>query len=64
MKTTAMDRATVVHEQFLEKVAAGDFPSGSPARTDVIPETMVALFRSQCLSRQLDRTSRAMQKAG
>ena len=64
MKTTAMDRATVVHEQFLEKVAAGDFPSGSPARTDVISETMVALFRSQCLSRQLDRTSRAMQKAG
>lgn len=59
-----MDRATVVHEQFLEKVSKGDFPRGAPAREDVAPETMVAMFRAQCMSRQLDRTSRAMQKAG
>ena len=59
-----MDRATVVHEQFLEKVSKGDFPRGAPAREDVAPETMVAMFRGQCMSRQLDRTSRAMQKAG
>ena len=59
-----MDRATVVHEQFLQKVSARDFPQGAPARTDVTPETMVGLFRAQCLSRQLDRTSRAMQKTG
>ena len=63
-QTTTMDRATVVHEQFLQRVSAGDFPAGSAARTDVSPETMVTLFRAQCLSRQLDRTSRALQKAG
>ncbi len=59
-----MDRAAVVHEQFLARVAARDFPEGPPPRKDVAPETMVALYHAQCLSRQLDRTSRAMQKAG
>ena len=64
IQATTMDRATVVHEQFLQKVAASDFPEGPSARMDIPPETMVTLFRAQCLSRQLDRTSRAMQKAG
>jgi 2-oxoisovalerate dehydrogenase E1 component len=59
-----MDRSAVVHENFLKRVAARDFPPGSPARSDVAPEKLVELFRTQCLSRNLDRTSRAMQKAG
>ncbi|MGD9295471.1 MAG: MFS transporter, partial [Roseobacter sp.] len=59
-----MDRATVVHENFLRRVAARDFPGGAPARSEIAPHKMVEIFRSQCLSRQLDRTSRALQKAG
>ncbi|AEI93508.1 thiamine pyrophosphate-dependent enzyme [Roseobacter litoralis] len=59
-----MDRAGIVHENFLKRVAAHDFPDGSAARRDVPQEKMVEVFRAQCLSRQLDRTSRAMQKAG
>ncbi len=59
-----MDRATVVHENFLRRVAAQDLPGGTPARSGMAPHKMVEIFRSQCLSRQLDRTSRALQKAG
>ena len=59
-----MDRAAIVHENFLIRVASGDLPPGAPARTDLPPANVVELYRSQCLSRQLDRTSRAMQKAG
>ncbi len=59
-----MDRAAIVHEAFLARVAAGDFPSGAPAQTTLPRPKLVELYRAQCLSRQLDRTSRAMQKAG
>ena len=59
-----MDRAAIVHENFLARVAGGDLPTGAPARTNLPPAKVVELYRSQCLSRQLDRTSRAMQKAG
>ncbi len=59
-----MDPAQQVHENFLRRVAARDFPAGKPARTDVPNPVLVSLFRSQCLSRHLDLTSRAMQKAG
>ncbi|MFN3955549.1 MAG: thiamine pyrophosphate-dependent enzyme [Pararhodobacter sp.] len=59
-----MDRAEIVHANFLRRVAARDFPAGRrPAPGLPAPEA-VALFRAQCLSRALDRTSRAMQKAG
>jgi len=58
-----MDRAQIVHENFLARVAAGDLPGTTPPH-DVAPETLLSLYRAQCLSRQLDRTSRAMQKAG
>ncbi len=59
-----MDRVEIVHENFRRRVAAEDFPAGnapSDALTDV---EAVSLFRAQVLSRQLDRISRAMQKAG
>ena len=59
-----MDRAEIVHENFLRRVAARDFPPGNPPDGSLTGPEAVALFRAQCLSRALDRTSRAMQKAG
>ncbi|MEX1146997.1 MAG: thiamine pyrophosphate-dependent enzyme, partial [Sphingomonadales bacterium] len=64
-----MDRADIVHANFLRRVAERDLPRGAAPDTGVngailkAPEA-VGLFRSQCLSRALDLTSRAMQKAG
>ena len=59
-----MDRAEIVHRNFLTRVAARDFPAGEPPRPGLSGPEAVSLFRSQVLSRALDRTSRAMQKAG
>ena len=59
-----MDRAAIVHQNFLDRVQNGMLPTGKPAQTDLSAAKLVELFRSQCLSRQLDRTSRNMQKAG
>ncbi|MCV2887818.1 dehydrogenase E1 component subunit alpha/beta [Ruegeria aquimaris] len=59
-----MDRAQIVHENFLSRVAAGDLPAGAPPRPGLTQAEAVSLYRSQVLSRALDRTSRAMQKAG
>ncbi len=59
-----MDRAQIVHENFLSRVAARDFPTGATPRAGLSPTDAVSLFRAQVLSRALDRTSRAMQKAG
>ncbi|MCU9836843.1 thiamine pyrophosphate-dependent enzyme [Ruegeria sp. WL0004] len=59
-----MDRAQIVHENFLSRVAAGDLPKGAPPRPGLTQAQAVSLYRSQVLSRALDRTSRAMQKAG
>ncbi|AXQ94891.1 MFS transporter [Cereibacter azotoformans] len=59
-----MPRSLIVHENFLSRVKARDLPAGAPPTPGLAPHEMVALFRSQCLSRALDRTSRAMQKAG
>src|SRR5579863_6191593 len=59
-----MDRADIVHENFMRRVAGGNLPSGAPPVPSLKPPEAVALFRAQCLSRALDRTSRAMQRAG
>lgn len=59
-----MDRAAIVHENFISKVTSGDLPGGDAKPTDIPSHKLVELYRSQCLSRQLDRTSRDMQKAG
>jgi 2-oxoisovalerate dehydrogenase E1 component len=59
-----MDRAAIVHQNFLDRVAANDLPQGAPVATDLPNTKLVELYRSQVLSRQLDRTSRVMQKAG
>ena len=59
-----MDRAEIVHENFLRRVAARDLPPGRAPAGPLSREQAVALYRAGCLSRALDRTSRAMQKAG
>ncbi|MDP4032079.1 MAG: thiamine pyrophosphate-dependent enzyme [Pseudorhodobacter sp.] len=59
-----MDRAAIVHENFLRRVAARDFPHGAPPAGPLRGAQAVAIYRAACLSRALDRTSRAMQKAG
>ncbi len=59
-----MGRSVIVHENFLRRVASGDLPQGRAPAGSLSPELAVSLFRSGCTSRQLDRTSRAMQAAG
>lgn len=63
-----MDRADVVHENFLTRVGRGDLPrrvsQATLADAGLRPVDLVALFRSQVLSRQLDRTSRKLQARG
>ena len=59
-----MDRADIVHEAFRRRVKAGDLPSGAAPSGSLAREQAVGIFRAQVLSRALDRTSRAMQKAG
>ncbi len=59
-----MDRADIVHDNFLRRVAARDFPDGKAPSGPLTPKGAVALYRAACTSRALDRTSRAMQRAG
>jgi 2-oxoisovalerate dehydrogenase E1 component len=59
-----MDRCEIVHENFLRRVAARDLPPGRAPAGPLSPTLGVSLFRSGCLSRALDRQSRAMQRAG
>ena len=59
-----MDRAEIVHQNFLRRVAARDLPQGAPPSGPLDPAAAVGIFRSGCLSRALDRQSRALQRAG
>ena len=59
-----MPRAAIVHENFLRRVGSGDLPPGRAPAGGLSRFEAASLFRSQCLSRAIDRTSRAMQKAG
>ena len=59
-----MDRAEIVEENFRRRVSSGELPSGAPPLGPLAHVSAVGLFRAQCLSRALDLTSRAMQKAG
>lgn len=59
-----MDRAEIVDNAFRRRVLAGDFPAGSPPSGDLSRARAVAIYRAQCLSRNLDRISRQMQAAG
>ena len=59
-----MDRAAIVHQNFLRRLAANDLPEGQTSDQGIAPAKLVEIFRSQTLSRQLDRTSRTMQSQG
>ncbi len=59
-----MDRAEIVHENFLRRVAAQDFPQGAAPSGPLTTPDAVAIYRAACQSRALDRTARVMQKAG
>lgn len=59
-----MPRSQIVHENFLRRVAARDFPAGTEPVSGLSPAEAVQLFKAQCLSRALDITSRQMQRAG
>jgi len=59
-----MDRAAIVHQNFLRRLTADDLPDGPQPDPSIEPAKLVELFRSQTLSRQLDRTSRVMQSKG
>ena len=59
-----MDRADIVHQNFLTRVAARDLPAGAPPTGPLGTAQAVQIYRSGCLTRALDRQSRAMQKAG
>jgi 2-oxoisovalerate dehydrogenase E1 component len=59
-----MDRADIVHKAFTERVASGRLPKGAAPSGPLAGHEAVAIFRAQCLSRHLDRTSRRMQAAG
>jgi 2-oxoisovalerate dehydrogenase E1 component len=59
-----MDRVQIVHDNFLRRVAGGDLPQGRAPAGPLRAEEAVAIYRSACLSRALDRVSRTMQAAG
>lgn len=59
-----MDRADIVHDNFLRRVAARDFPQGRAPAGPLDAPQAVGIYRAACLTRALDRTSRAMQRAG
>jgi 2-oxoisovalerate dehydrogenase E1 component len=59
-----MDRADIVHENFVARVAAGDLPQGAAPTGPMTPALARAAFIAACQSRALDRTARVMQRAG
>lgn len=59
-----MDRADIVHDNFLHRVAVRDLPSGAPPSGPLTGPEAVAIYRAGCLTRALDRQSRLMQRAG
>ncbi len=60
-----MDREHIVHQNFLSRVAAQGFaPSKDIHASNLTAADAIAIYTSQVQSRQLDRTSRAMQRAG
>lgn len=62
-----MDRAEIVHENFLKRVGAGDLPVLSPLtaqQAGLDHAALLTLFRAQVISRQLDRVARRLQAEG
>ena len=59
-----MDRADIVHDTFLRRVAAGDLPAGPVPKGPLSADLARTAFRAACISRALDRQARVMQRAG
>ncbi len=59
-----MDRADIVHDNFLQRVKDRQLPTGPRPSGPLAAHQAVQLYRSGCLSRALDRQSRKMQRAG
>ena len=59
-----MDRADVVHETFLRRVAAGEYPAGRLPGGPLTAEGARVVFAAACASRALDRQARVMQRGG
>jgi 2-oxoisovalerate dehydrogenase E1 component len=63
-----MDAAEAIHEKFVARVGGGNLPRRAsrtqPGDVGLARETMVELFYSQCVSRQMDRLSRRLQARG
>ena len=59
-----MDRADVVDQAFRSRIKSSDFPTGEAPNGPLAPDHAVAIYRAQCLSRNLDRRSRKMQAQG
>lgn len=59
-----MDRVAIVHENFLSRVRAQDFPISESTAQALPPKDALSLYRAQVLSRALDLQSRIMQKVG
>jgi 2-oxoisovalerate dehydrogenase E1 component len=63
-----MDAAEAIHEKFVAKVGSGKLPRRTcalaPAEVGLGTDTVVELFCSQVMSRQLDRLSRRLQARG
>ncbi len=59
-----MDRADIVHQAFLERVASGALPEGATPGAGLADGIARDIFRAQCESRALDRQSRVMQRNG
>ena len=59
-----MDRVQIVHDNFLRRVSARDFPVGGSVTPGLPDAEAIRLYRAQVLSRALDLQSRVMQKQG
>lgn len=63
----SLDRAEIVHQNFLKKVKEQDLPNAADydiSVTNLDNQSAIRIFESQVLSRHLDLTSRKLQKRG
>lgn len=60
----SLDRAEIVHQNFLKRVESQDLPSADGSVGELSPDAAVRIFESQVLSRHLDLMSRKLQKRG
>ncbi|TKZ22386.1 MFS transporter [Shimia litoralis] len=59
-----MDRADIVHDAFVQALTNTKFPSGADPSGPLEDTCAIEIFQAQCISRNLDRTSRKMQASG